>query len=360
MKLPVSLAGRWLTGAATSLDRAAVRAAMWNTHRSAPQVQGYSHEQRMARLAEITSVYGDPRFVEQPESFFPRAQAIEPRVAHVREFGRSGRVVDVSWPSGHAPLVPALHQTYGSHRSNKTAHARLFLHGDPRPAVIAIHGYMGGQYLFEERAFPVRWMFRHGLDVALVTLPFHGVRSRLGAPLFPGADPRFTIEGCRQAVGDILSLAGYLRRRGSPSVGVIGMSLGGYVTALLATLEEELAFAVPIIPLASFADVARDQGRFGEGPHVPEQYAAYDEALRVISPFARPNRLPGKVLVLAGAHDRITPKEHAERLAEHFEAPLVVFPGGHLLQIGRGEAFEEIERLWRQLGVLRASHHRVA
>ncbi len=164
---------------------------------------------------------------------------------------------------------------------------------------------------------------------------------------------------------DIRSLAGYLRGRGAPSVGVMGMSLGGYLTSLLATLVGDLSFAIPIIPLASFADFARDQQRFGDGgqgPQAVEQYRAYDGAMRVVSPLARPSRLPpDRVLILAAEHDRITPKAHAERLAAHFSAPLIVFPGGHLLQFGRGDAFRQVGRFWRRLGLGAAAPlHRVA
>jgi predicted alpha/beta hydrolase family esterase len=62
-----------------------------------------------------------------------------------------------------------------------------------------------------------------------------------------------------------------------------------------------------------------------------------------------------RVIVVAGLNDRITPIAHAERLARHFDAPLVRFAGGHLLQFGRKEAFREVGRFLEGLGV-RAGH----
>src|SRR5262249_1396975 len=150
---------------------------------------------------------------------------------------------------------------YLAHVANRTAHARLRLGPRPRPAVILIHGYLGGHYGMEERAWPVAWLDRKGLDVALPILPFHAPRGDGRAPPLPSGDPRVTNEGFRQAAHDIRALAAWLRARGAPSVGVMGMSLGGYTTALLATLEPTLAFAVPMIPLASVADFALEQGR---------------------------------------------------------------------------------------------------
>lgn len=359
MRTTPSLASRWLGSAASSLDRAAVLAATWSTQRTSPRAVSLSHQKRLDVLSFIQEKYGEPSFFTSPERFFPEPAPVHPLSVHVRDQGDAS-VFDATWSSDHAPLLPGVPEGYFAHLNNQTAHARLFLSPKPRPVIIGIHGYLGGQYGFEERAFPVRWMLRRGFDVALVVLPFHAQRSRTDravAPPFPGADPRYTIEGSRQAVHDIRGLIGFLLGRGAPSIGVMGMSLGGYVTSLLATLDRRISFAVPIIPLASFADFAREQGRLGRGAEVDSQYQAYDRALRVVSPLARPSVLaPERILVLAAAHDRITPKSHAERLAAHFGSRLVVFPGGHLLQFGRGDAFREVGRFWRGMG-LGASPH---
>ena len=43
---------------------------------------------------------------------------------------------------------------------------------------------------------------------------------------------------------------------------------------------------------------------------------------------------------------------HAERIADHFDAPLVVFSGGHLFQIGRSKGFRAVGRMLGELGYL--------
>jgi dienelactone hydrolase len=184
-------------------------------------------------------------------------------------------------------------------------------------------------------------------------LPFHAVRAEEGAPLFPSSDPRITNEGFRQAVLDLRALAAFLRDRGAEAVGMMGMSLGGYTTSLLATLDDTLTFAAPIIPLASIADVARMAGRFVGSPEQQRlQYEGLEAAHRVVSPFARPSRLPAdRVLILAASGDKITPVEHARKLADHFGAPLELFHGGHLLQFGRGDAFRAVGRMLGRIGL---------
>ena len=166
------------------------------------------------------------------------------------------------------------------------------------------------------------------------------------SPPFPGADPRMTNEGFRQAMHDIRALVRWLRRRGAPQVGVMGMSLGGYTTSLLLTVEPDLAFGVPIIPMASVADFAHEKGRLGPPAQAAEQHRLLEAANHVVSPFARPSlTAPDRVLIIGGEADRITPMRHAERLAGHFGAPLFRYAGGHLLQVGIRQGYRAIGEL---------------
>jgi pimeloyl-ACP methyl ester carboxylesterase len=327
-----------LDAAAAVFDRAVVIAARAQNGRS--RAESLSHDDRMKALASIRDAYANV------EDFFPAPAPIAPSLARVRTM-RHVAVLDASWPSEFETYLADIREKYASHVANRTAYARLFVAPKPRRAIVLIHGYMAGQWAIEERAWPIAWLTER-YDVALAVLPFHAVRAernRRGPPPFPGPDPRVTNEGFRQSMMDLRSLVRFLRARGAPSVGVMGMSLGGYSAALLATVERDLAFAAPIIPLASLADFARDQGRLGEGPRADVQHAALEEAYRIVSPLARPSLVPSeRVLVVAAHGDRITPISHAERLAAHFGARVVRFEGGHLLQFGRGEAFRTIGR----------------
>jgi predicted alpha/beta hydrolase family esterase len=135
----------------------------------------------------------------------------------------------------------------------------------------------------------------------------------------------------------------------------MGMSLGGYTTALLASVEPQLGFAVPIIPLASIADFARDQGRLGTDEEARLQHAALEAANATVSPLARAPLVARERLLVIGAEaDAITPIAHAERIAAHWSAPLVRIHGGHLLQFGRRDAFRAVGGLLRSIGVMKS------
>jgi pimeloyl-ACP methyl ester carboxylesterase len=352
-----ALAQRLLDTAASTVDRAFVAAIQLRNRAARARAESLGHDERMAALARIEEVYGAPELITDAERFFPAPPPVSPRLRRVRALPWGGECIELWWPSTFEPFFTSGPRTYRAAGPNATAYARVYGGASARPAVILVHGYMSGHWALEERAWPIRWINRAGLDVALTVLPFHGVRARPGggAPPFPGGDPGLTNEGFRQVVSDLRALVAILRDRGAPSVGVMGMSLGGYSTALLATLERSLAFAVPLIPLASIADFARDQGRLGRGHAADLQHDALEAVNRVVSPLARPALVAKERMMIVGAEaDRVTPIAHAERLARHFDVPLLRVPGGHLMQTWRGEAFRAVRDMLRREGVLDA------
>jgi len=353
---------RVIGSAVGAVDRAVVVAMQMRGARDSARAEKLGHAERVTVLDTIHRDYGGEAIVSDAAAFFVPPPAIDPGLRSVRrESGPKSGPVEVwnaQWPSTFEPYLAEVAAKYLSRIENRTARARLFLGDAPkRPAVIAIHGYMGGHWILEEAQWPIAWLARRGLDVALPVLPFHALRGgpRPGAPQFPSADPRMTNEGFRQAVADIVALARWLRARGAPHVGVMGMSLGGYTSSLLATVSRDIDFVMPMIPLASVADFAREQGRLGTGAQADAQHAALERANWVVSPLARPLALPPeRAIVVAAEHDRITPSAHAQRIATHFGCELVMIPGGHLVQLGRSEAFRALATMLEREKIIAA------
>ncbi len=354
VRLVMRFAARHVLGAAAAGFDLAVRRAMLASPGGIKRAATLRHEVRLSLLARLAK-----RYVKTGagEHFFAEAPRIRP-IMDVRATRPDGsRVVDVSWPSNYVTFLPEVQEEYDRYVENRTATARLVASAQPRPVAILIHGYLGGMHRTERRVWPMSFWRRLGMDVALFVLPFHGRRAERrfgGKPPFPGADPRITNEGFRQAMRDLQAFVAWLLERGHPQVGVMGMSLGGFSTALAATLESRLAFAIPIIPLASIAATARQNRHLGSTPEEEEaEYRALDAVYRVTSPLHRPPAIaPNRMLIVAGEADRITPIEHAQNLAAHFHCRLETMPGGHLMQFGRGERFRSIGRFLNEIGVV--------
>ena len=347
----LGLSRQLLARAASGLDRAitlALRAAYPPTDYE-PNV-GSGHEARVQALRAIA---------ERLESldlaaFFPAPRSVEPIE---RAEGKQGGLsrADLRWPSTPDTFLPEVATAFRATLENQVALARLFTRSRPRPVAVLVHGYLMGKLAVDERLWPVRELDALGFDSAFYVLPFHGRRANPlfsgRRPEFPGLDPRFASEGFRQAVTDLRELMLFLRRRGHDKVGLFGMSLGGYTAALTATVEPALDFLVPIVPLASLADFALEQGDLPDEPEPRAvEHALLERAFRHVSPVHRePQIAPERVLVLGGRADRITPISHARRIASHFRAELTTFHGGHVLQWGLGEGFEKVRALLKRI-----------
>ena len=311
---------------------------------------------RRAELIDAIAHYESPG---TRASFFgipPHPDATTKRVGTLDH----GHVVDLAWPSTYVPSLPSAHDAYLAWESNRRVRARAFLHDTPaRTAILCLHGYQGGNFFIDERAFSVRWLYALGCDVVLFSLPFHGLRRDKDAPSWPGPNPVRSNEGFGQAIYDLRALCKWLRARPGAEeqkLAVLGISLGGYLAALFATTDA-LDFVGPMVPVASWAELlwSHGEGRAEreraerEGITLP----LLSRAMALVSPLERaPMVSPEQVLVQSARGDRIAPPEHAVRLAQHFGGVHLTFAGGHVLQLGRRDAYTAIAQRMALLGLI--------
>lgn len=308
-----------------------------------------------------------------PSPFFPTPAVPAPVHTQVGEGPLGTHVVDLAFPSEYAPFHPAAREIHDAAIENQTVHARWWTSpsgrsgaatgstsGRGRPTIVLLHGWGGGHHWMTARAFMVPYWLRHGFDVAAFVLPYHGPRAlSAGAFAWPSPNPLRTNEGFGQAIHDLRALALFLRARGSSAVGAMGMSLGGYTTALWASVAGPdepggLDFAVALIPAVSMAHL---MWRHGEQSAMRKKAISAGitedllvDAFAVHTPTTRPVRLaPERLAIVAGHGDRITPPDQAEALAAHWGVGISWFEGGHLAQVGRNDALRTVRQ---QLGGL--------
>jgi dienelactone hydrolase len=260
-----------------------------------------------------------------------------------------GRVELLRFPSTYVALNPELREDYARHENNALARAQHWRHEDgPRPTLCVIHGFGASPAWLNTAFFSLKDFFAEGWDVLLYTLPFHGSRRGTSFPingveLFSHGMAHFS-EAMIHAVHDFRALVDHLAEQRAPRIGLTGVSLGGYVSALLAAVEPRLDFVIPnaavtwLPPLTdswfpSNVTGAALRALTGVSPELLER------ALALHSPLSWAPLLPkDRLMIVAGLGDRLAPPEQSLLLWEHWDQPeLRWFPGSHVLHFGRGE-----------------------
>lgn len=222
-----------------------------------------------------------------------------------------------------------------TYEQNRHAHAWMLRNRRDldAPWVVCVHAYAMGHPALDLLAFRANELQRrHGVNVLSYVMPLHGPR-RGGAnvfePFLRGIGNLIHLES--QAIWDLRRLIGWLRREGAPWIGVQGLSLGGYTTALLAAFEADLGFAVAGIPAADFSSLLRNNLE-DTTPELDAFWADAWEALKVVGPLALPPAVPrDRRFIFAGLLDRMTPPRSVRDLWLHWEKPRIDwYSGSHV------------------------------
>ncbi len=280
--------------------------------------------------------YGQKGWLNNPEGLFAAPPPLSDVV--LRPANNRGRSYErLAFDSAYEPCAgePG-RERWLSYIANQRAYALMLRHREPRPWVVCVHGAEMGRPAIDLMAFRA-WHLHQtlGVNVALPVLALHGPRKR-GLPkgaMFPGEDILDEVHGAAQSVWDIRRLLSWIRaQQPDAMIGLNGVSLGGYVTSLVASLDDGLACAILGVPVADLVElVGRHAGLRSDDP-LQQTLALAAPLGAMISPYALSPRVPmqGR-FIYAGIADRLVhPRDQVARLWQHWGRPQIHwYPGGH-------------------------------
>jgi hypothetical protein len=280
--------------------------------------------------------YGNKGWLEKPKGFFAKPPALsDVTVKNVKVRSRS--FYRLSFESGYTPHPgePGAHR-WRTYTANNREHALLLRHPEPRPWLVCVHGSEMGRAALDLALFRA-WKLHDqlGLNVVMPVLPMHGPRAR-GLPkgaVFPGEDVLDNVHVTAQAVWDIRRLLSWIRMQEPDSaIGLNSLSLGGYIAALVASLERGLTCAILGVPAADLVELLGRHSGLSHDDSRRHTMKLAEPIGRMTSPLSLAPLvpMPGR-FIYAGIADRLVhPREQVTRLWQHWGKPEIVwYPGGH-------------------------------
>ncbi|MEM9457649.1 MAG: hypothetical protein AAGF11_25950 [Myxococcota bacterium] len=326
----------------------------------------YMSPQELERAMALLRVYTDPAVLAEPDRLLAPPSRLPAVYARWRRPVRGGMHALLTFGTPYRPVHRLYAREYRRYDRLDTVHLYEWTHTRPAPAsIVLIHGWAVGGKRIHAQEFGVDYLFRQlGLDVYFYVLPFHGVRrpsqARFSGELYPSPNLMRTNEGFIQTVQELRWAMRWIKARNPAPLGAMGSSLGGYTTALLASLEDTMDFAVPVLPPASLADLFWEQGtgdsalREAQGMGMTQQ--RFVSAWALHSPMSYQPKIPWRArFIVTAAGDTLVPNGHTDPLWEHWGRPRrYAFAGGHILQIYRADYHREVGRFLAELGLVPA------
>ncbi|HVM60911.1 MAG TPA: alpha/beta fold hydrolase [Verrucomicrobiae bacterium] len=141
-------------------------------------------------------------------------------------------------------------------RRNNTVHGRLYEASKSwrdKPTIILLHGW-NAQTMYHT-LFPhiARRLARRGVNAAMFELPYHSRRKPRGRGAvrnFLSGDLVHVAQAAHQSLADARALIAWLKEQGSPRIGLWGISLGAWLSGMLACTEKRVDVVVLMTPVA--------------------------------------------------------------------------------------------------------------
>ncbi|HSY17231.1 MAG TPA: alpha/beta hydrolase family protein, partial [Candidatus Acidoferrales bacterium] len=209
----------------------------------------------------------------------------------------------------------------GKVAENNTAYGRLYRCAErwqERPVIILLDGNPSGGY---HTVLPwlARRLNRAGFNAATWVAPYH-LQRRPRRP-FEWDCLEFA-RSMAQGVAEIRALTGWLLAEGCPSVGLAGLSFGGWLAGLTACSDTRIACAiltVPAVRLSRTVPVIWPRVREVLAALRPAQAAI--DTTRLNLTLSTPVIPKENILLIVGTHDLFVPGPPIEELWQKWQQP---------------------------------------
>lgn len=226
----------------------------------------------------------------------------------------------------------------GNSNKNATFHYNKYLGTENNINVIFVHGWRADNLNRLGKVFLERFIER-SYNIYNYVLPFHMERSPntslYSGEYFVSADVSRTLKSVQQSVSDIRALISYIKAVKKGKVIIIGLSLGGITSNLLAETDENIDV---LISLFYANDLSFTVFETEAGKHIKKDFLKnnFNNTLlrwswKIINPsLMKPIIDLDKILLVSGKHDKYVLTKDTNKLWNNWGRPeRYVYNCGH-------------------------------
>lgn len=317
-----------------------------------PSEVRHAHE-TMRRAAGTIETRG---WLADPASFHrkpPRLEQVEETEHTAFQLSRRVGYRQLRFESGYRAHWELEGDRWHEFTSNRDGYAYVLEHEEypDRPWLVCVHGFAMGDPMSNFVAFNAHRLHHElGLNLLMPVLPLHGPRAggRTSGGEIMSADFVNMIHFFAQALWDIRRLIAWLRRSGASQIGLWGISMGGYTSALVSGFEGDLECVIAGIPPTDFPNVARDNQPWIMRSYEHEMATDWEtvrKIMHVVSPLTFDPVVPkDRRFIYAGIADRVVRPDQARALWRRWAQPEIRwFSGGHVTMQMRSGVLDFVE-----------------
>jgi hypothetical protein len=270
----------------------------------------------------------------------PQPDGKDPRLAEAQELIASPDFIPAEVVAAKVQFTGANRLQFesplpGQFAENNMVHGRLYrcaARWQEHPTVLLQHGW--NDAINHQFRFPIMagQFNRYGLNAATLEAPFHFQRRprQLGPwGNFLCPDILRTAQAARQAIAETRAFAEWLLRQGCPAVGLLGVSLGGWLAGLAVCHDARFACAVLLVPVARLDRLVEEMA-FCRGIRLALQGERL-VAGRLNLTEGRPAIPKENILLIEAVHDLFVPRDTMEELWRAWDQPDIWrLPHGHI------------------------------
>jgi pimeloyl-ACP methyl ester carboxylesterase len=194
---------------------------------------------------------------------------------------------------------------------------------------ICIHGWRMNS-LHKLRNIVLEPLLDSNAGVYFIQLPYHLDRtpseSHFGGEHMISANIERTLEAVKQAVSDVRALIRWMKSRHEGKVGVIGLSLGGFIANLAAVLDDDIDGLISLFYAnrISYSVWKTDPGKYIKQDLQNNEidFTKLERYWSILDPSRHSPKLPkSSILLVSGKYDRYVLEEDTALLWEKWGRP---------------------------------------